>query len=189
LQLVQSIVNRPEARSVLDISWGDWNLGRQIDWSSVNYLGIDVVANMIKRNIDCFSRDNIAFRCLNGVDGKVAPVDLVIIKDVMQHLSNADVLKMLKNLSKAPRGAHYQRCRLSPSRQISRSSGVPAARQCRHRRRNLSAGAVRSQPIFALLRIAPLLRSSLRDDDLQQGSRPLESGVASFRGKLKREEL
>ena len=73
LQLVQSIVNRPEVRTVLDIGCGDWNLGRQIDWSSVHYLGVDVVANMIKRNIDCFSRDNIAFRCLNGVDGKVAP--------------------------------------------------------------------------------------------------------------------
>lgn len=102
LALLQSFVDRQDVNSVLDVGCGDWNLGRQIDWSSVTYLGVDVVAGMIERNTKSFGASNVAFRTVNGVDGELPPADLVIVKDVMQHLSNRDVHRLLDALCAHP---------------------------------------------------------------------------------------
>src|SRR6266545_4139062 len=91
------IFNNPVA-SVVDIGCGDWQFSQFINWGERRYLGIDVVANVIDANQKRFARANISFTCADPLDDSFQPPagDLLLMKDVLQHLSNANVQKMLK---------------------------------------------------------------------------------------------
>jgi SAM-dependent methyltransferase len=99
LRLVQRMVNSGRYQSVLDIGCGDWSLGRCIDWSSVRYCGVDVVSHVVEGNQNRFGRENVEFSCLNLIDDDLPPADLVIIKDVLQHLPTPAVSVALEKLS------------------------------------------------------------------------------------------
>ena len=84
-------------RSVLDIGCGDWQSSRLVDWTGIDYLGVDVVPELVLRNSVLFERHNIAFRTgdvLNGWD--LPDADLVLCKDVLQHWPNAAVYELIE---------------------------------------------------------------------------------------------
>src|SRR5262245_26905477 len=86
LRLVQRLVNSGRYKTVLDVGCGDWSLGQCIDWRPVQYHGVDVVAHVIAGNQQKFGGDSITFSCLNLLQDPLPSADLVIIKDVLQHL-------------------------------------------------------------------------------------------------------
>ena len=75
-------------KSVVDLGCGDWQFSRHIDWSGITYTGVDIVASLIEKNQREFGRDgNITFHKFESLD-KLPSADLLICKDVLQHLSN-----------------------------------------------------------------------------------------------------
>lgn len=85
-------------KSVLDLGCGDWQFSRHLDWSGIDYLGVDV-SKVALENTRAFAKPGISFRQLNAVTDPLPPADLLIAKDVLQHLSNADILALLPKLS------------------------------------------------------------------------------------------
>jgi SAM-dependent methyltransferase len=84
-------------KSVLDIGCGDWQFSRHIDWTGIEYLGVDVSA-VVLANTKTFTRPGIEFRELNAVTNPLPSADLLVAKDVLQHWSNADILGFLPKL-------------------------------------------------------------------------------------------
>jgi SAM-dependent methyltransferase len=83
-------------RSIVDICCGDWQFSQFINWGDRTYLGIDVVAPVIEANRQKFARPNVTFSHANPLDdGFEISGDLLLMKDVLQHLSNANVQKLL----------------------------------------------------------------------------------------------
>ena len=73
---------------------GFWNYAKLVDWSGKIYNGYDVALGPIRFNSDAYGASNIRFHQL--VDGvQLAPADLLICKDVLQHLPTDDVLHYL----------------------------------------------------------------------------------------------
>lgn len=73
-------------KSVLDFGCGDWQFSKLIDWDRVEYLGVDLVSSVVEANNIKYSRENIKF--LRFEDFESLPsCDLVICKDVLQHVS------------------------------------------------------------------------------------------------------
>ena len=103
VHFLQNFIQEKKIQSVLDIGCGDWRFSAFVNWTGVQYFGIDVVSTVIDANIQNFTRDNIHFKLQNplNADFIMPKVDLVIIKDVLQHLSNDNVFKMLKLLCQA----------------------------------------------------------------------------------------
>lgn len=85
-------------KSVLDIGCGDWQFSRHIDWTGIDYLGVDVSAVALA-NTTKFTRPGISFRELNAVTDQLPPADVLVAKDVLQHWSNADILSFLPKLT------------------------------------------------------------------------------------------
>lgn len=92
-------VKRQNITSVVDLGCGDWQFSQLLDWTGIEYIGIDV-SSVVLRNTSQFSKPGIKFLEMNGVTGAVPCADLLIVKDVIQHWSNDDIHRFLANLSK-----------------------------------------------------------------------------------------
>jgi SAM-dependent methyltransferase len=93
---VQALMDRHDVRSVLDIGCGDWRFSRYLDFSGRNYTGFDVVSSVIAANRTAFGASNIQFEQADlSTHPGFAPCDLILCKDVLQHLSNARVSAIL----------------------------------------------------------------------------------------------
>jgi hypothetical protein len=86
--------------SVVDMGCGDWQFSRTIQWGSIRYRGYDVVRSVIERNIEQYSAPNISFHLYSGNSEELPPADLLISKDVLQHLSDRAIAKVLPCLDR-----------------------------------------------------------------------------------------
>ncbi len=82
--------------SVVDFGCGDWRFSRFIDWSNISYLGMDIVRSVVDRNNAKFGAENISFRMAESLFD-LPPADLLICKDVLQHLPNQHITEFLKH--------------------------------------------------------------------------------------------
>jgi SAM-dependent methyltransferase len=86
-------------RSVTDLGCGDWQLSRFLDWSGIDYIGLDVVPHLVEANTKAFGARGVEFRVLESVDD-LPGGDLLLAKEIFQHLPNAmicDYLEAIRN--------------------------------------------------------------------------------------------
>lgn len=80
-------------RSVVDFGCGDWQSSRLIDWTGIDYLGLDVVESVIETNQKRFGSKSIRFEPTRWPLESLPQADLLIAKDVLQHWPDADIHK------------------------------------------------------------------------------------------------
>lgn len=88
-----------EKLNVCDLGCGDFNVGKQLVPFTAKYTGVDIVEDLVERNKAQYKEANLEFYCLNIADDELPQGDCVLIRQVLQHLSNADILKVLKKLA------------------------------------------------------------------------------------------
>ena len=86
-------------RSVVDLGCGDWQFSRYVDWSGVTYVGVDVVPSVVESNQREFANGHITFRKFESL-AKLPAADLLVCKDVLQHLPNETVTAYLSAFRK-----------------------------------------------------------------------------------------
>ena len=84
--------------TVLDLGCGDFNIGNQLVNHTKNYVAVDIVEDLINYNKMKFKADNLEFRCLDIAKDSLPKADCVILRQVLQHLSNAEVQRILNKL-------------------------------------------------------------------------------------------
>jgi SAM-dependent methyltransferase len=87
-------------KTVVDAGCGDWEFSRAIDWAGIDYKGFDIVESVVEADKKKYARPNVQFFVANMIDDELPPADLLIVKNVLQHLPTADVEKFLKQLPK-----------------------------------------------------------------------------------------
>jgi len=91
------LVEELECRSVLDIPCGDFCWMSQVDLS-IELIGADIVADLIKRNQQEYGRSNRQFVKLNLITDPLPKVDLVLCRDALVHFSFRHIFQSLDNL-------------------------------------------------------------------------------------------
>lgn len=84
-----------DIKTIVDIGCGDWAFSRTIDWGDRHYTGIDIVPGVVENLQKTYGSSNRVFVRMNFLEMDPPPADLVIIKDVLQHLSNESILHFL----------------------------------------------------------------------------------------------
>lgn len=96
IQFLQEFLKEKKIESVIDFGCGDWQFSQFIDWSGIDYYGIDCVESVIIDNISKFKKDGVNFFNMSEIVGYKA--DLLILKDVLQHWTNESIIKFLNNV-------------------------------------------------------------------------------------------
>jgi SAM-dependent methyltransferase len=99
-ELLQGLLNSGDYANVVDLGCGDWQFSQYINWSNSNYLGVDVVDSVIDSNTELFGSKNISFLKEDLVNFLIPNCDLLLSKDVLQHLSNSSVATIVEKLSR-----------------------------------------------------------------------------------------
>ena len=74
--------------SVLDIPCGDFNWMQKVDLSKIEYVGADIVEELIKSNIEHHKeRENLKFIVLNLITEPLPKSDMLIVRDCLVHFS------------------------------------------------------------------------------------------------------
>ena len=84
---------------VCDLGCGDFNIGKHLTKYSKKYIAIDIVENLIKRNKNLYKDHNLEFYCLDIINDKLPSGDCIILRQVLQHLSNKDIEKVIKKIT------------------------------------------------------------------------------------------
>jgi hypothetical protein len=88
----------PSPPAVVDLGCGDFNVGKQIRPYCGSYVACDVVPALIQRNKDKFAAMKVDFRCIDVIDDDLPDGDIVFLRQVLQHLNNAQILKVVHKL-------------------------------------------------------------------------------------------
>lgn len=88
-----------ELLNICDLGCGDFNVGKHLVEHTKNYIAVDIVEELIERNKILFKADNLEFRCLDICKDELPKFDCVILRQVLQHLSNSEIKNIVDKLS------------------------------------------------------------------------------------------
>lgn len=84
--------------SLVDVPCGDWHWLQHVDLGGVDYVGLDLVPALIEHNQETFGGPGRRFATLDVVAAVPPRGDLVLSRDLLVHLSDADVRSALANI-------------------------------------------------------------------------------------------
>jgi SAM-dependent methyltransferase len=93
---VEDFMKRHSVKSVVDAGCGDWSFSSAVDWGDASYLGIDIASDVIAAVRSKHEKGNVRFQ-VGDITDELPAADLLISKDVLQHLSNTLVRKFVRN--------------------------------------------------------------------------------------------
>ncbi len=93
---VEDFVKKHAVKSVVDAGCGDWSFSSAMDWGDASYLGVDIASDVIEAVRKKHENGKIKFQ-VGDVTEDLPAADLLISKDVLQHLSNTLVRKFIQN--------------------------------------------------------------------------------------------
>ena len=85
--------------TVCDLGCGDFNVGKALVQHTEKYSAIDIVPDLITRNKKIFQAENLEFHCIDIASDELPSSDCAILRQVLQHLSNAEIQRILEKLS------------------------------------------------------------------------------------------
>lgn len=98
--MVNAFIQSQEIKEVVDLGCGDFAVGSKLELAQVSYTGIDIVEELIQSNREHFDSDNVRFLCLDIITDDLPSGELCLIRQVLQHLSNAQIATILGKLGK-----------------------------------------------------------------------------------------
>lgn len=101
LEVITTFLKRYNKKlTVCDLGCGDFNVGKELVPYTEKYVAIDIVENLIDRNKRLYQTDNLEFQCLDIAKDDLPVADCVILRQVLQHLSNAEIQSVVTKLAR-----------------------------------------------------------------------------------------
>ncbi len=102
VQIVEDMIHKIDAASVLDLGTGDFNIGQKLCHLVEQFIAADVSSVIIERNRVLFAAERtVNFIQLDACSDPLPRADLVLIRQVLQHLSNDEIEAVLQNLERS----------------------------------------------------------------------------------------
>lgn len=100
VKAVQEFLLRlPRPVRLCDLGCGDFNVGKQLLPFVQEYYALDIVPELIQRNQKTFKADNLSFLCRDAAQDELPQADVVLVRQVLQHLCNNEIQQIISKLS------------------------------------------------------------------------------------------
>ncbi|MEP6260617.1 MAG: class I SAM-dependent methyltransferase [Gillisia sp.] len=83
---------------ICDLGCGDFNVGKELVRFSKKYIALDIVPDLIAHNKTAFQAENLEFQVLDIAQEDLPSGDCAILRQVLQHLSNAEIKSVVEKL-------------------------------------------------------------------------------------------
>lgn len=100
VNFVKETVRKLEIASVVDVGHGDWNMWRDYKFENVKYIGLDVAEGLSEKLNSSHGNVNRKFIYQSPTNFEYPQGDLLISKEVFQHLPIEDLKNFLKSAQK-----------------------------------------------------------------------------------------
>lgn len=97
--LTSFLTSFKEPLTICDLGCGDFNVGKEFVKYSKKYIAVDIVSDLITHNKSIFKESNLEFYCLDIAVDELPTGDCVLLRQVLQHLSNNEVQNIIKKLT------------------------------------------------------------------------------------------
>lgn len=100
LKELANTIKKYQIKSILDIPCGDFYWIKEFDFQDIDYIGADIVFELIDKNIKKFKTSNINFQKVDLLVDEIPDTDLIFCRDCLVHFSYKDIFKAIKNIKK-----------------------------------------------------------------------------------------
>lgn len=98
-RLIEEYVRTHNISSIVDLGCGDFTIGRRLAALPLRSCGVDIVPEPIGRNRRLYGSERVTFQCLDILEDPLPDGDLCLVRQVLQHLSNAEIQALLPRLA------------------------------------------------------------------------------------------
>lgn len=88
-------------QTFVDAPCGDWNWMQHVDLSGVQYIGLDIVDQIVAQNQAQHQRPKVMFGVADITSDRLPPGDLLMVRDCLFHLKSDLVWAFLMNFAAA----------------------------------------------------------------------------------------
>lgn len=108
-EALPGLLRRHGITSLLDVPCGDHHWMSTLDLAGIDYVGADIVPELVAQNEARFAGRR--FMVLDATRDPLPAVNLVFCRDLLIHLANADIARLLRNVAASGAGwlltSHY----------------------------------------------------------------------------------
>jgi SAM-dependent methyltransferase len=98
-EAIRAFITEHAITSVVDLGCGDFEVARRFLSPGLRYVGVDIVPELVARNRRHFGSETVRFEALDILTEPLPERELCLIRQVLQHLSNAEIATALGRLS------------------------------------------------------------------------------------------
>ena len=99
-ETIRKFIAENKIKRVVDLGCGDFRVASKFVSDAFNYTGCDVVFSLVKHLNENYKSERVEFKCVNIIEDELPDGDLCLIRQVLQHLSNAEIKQVLENARK-----------------------------------------------------------------------------------------
>jgi len=161
-QAIRQFIAENKIERVVDLGCGDFRVASKFVSEDFHYTGCDVVFSLVRHLNETRKSESVEFRCVNIVEDELPDGDLCLIRQVLQHLSNAEIAQVLANAQKFKYliiTEHYP----NPNKEFTPNLDIPHGPSVRVQ---FDSAVVLDKPPFDLKNVKTLL-----DVEAEEGTR------------------
>jgi FkbM family methyltransferase len=96
--LIAALLRLHNVRTIADLGCGNFNTGKVLADMAERYIGVDIAQPVIDANTRVHSSESVHFVRADLTSDALPPADAAILRQVLQHLTNAEVEAALSNV-------------------------------------------------------------------------------------------
>lgn len=104
-EVLPQLFRELEIKTMLDVPCGDFNWMQFMDMSQIDYLGGDIVPEIVEKNQKAFELPNRKFKVINIITDQLPAVDVIFCRDCLVHMKFEHALQAIQNFKNS--GSKY----------------------------------------------------------------------------------
>ena len=98
---IPKLVRDLKINTFLDLPCGDYHWMKEVDLPVTQYIGGDIVSDLIEQNKLKYSNDGVSFVTLNLTEDKLPNSEMILCRDCLVHLSFDDIHEAFENIKRS----------------------------------------------------------------------------------------